>query len=131
MLFLGAALCGVTGAILYIFFTKRVTGAFIRALIDQNCCDENSAKTPEQLGFGKSGMLAGYLKRNSARQNVLFSAVSKTGGEPARYYIAQKDISKAKSIFGAKGADILTLIISVFLIAAFFAAVYLLLPYLL
>jgi hypothetical protein len=71
-------------AALYIIYIKNVVGAFIRKLLAEGCLSEETAKTAEELGYGKNPLIRAALRGTMTRGTV-YSVLPKAeqGSEPA------------------------------------------------
>lgn len=134
---------GLMLAAIYMFYQKKVIGAFVRALLGTGASDQDSAKTLKELGF------EGNLPVRSALRGsgVLRKLVWETGDNyienedgvkysarqtpmdvnTARFYINEENRVRAELRYNEKGSDIFMLIITglVFLMIAYLAVEYL------
>lgn len=60
---------GVCAAMVYAYFIKRVLGDFVRTLDGMGACDTESARSLEELGFGKVGTL--FIRKSLGKGAVL------------------------------------------------------------
>ena len=72
LLMLVGGLClGILIASYIIFFQKKLTGRFVRALLDEQAEDPDSAKSLSDLGFATSGMIKSELSRASVSRKLI------------------------------------------------------------
>ena len=67
---------GVLIAALYIIYIKNVVGAFVRKLLAEGCLSEETAKTANELGYGKNPLIRAALRGTMTRGTV-FSVLPK------------------------------------------------------
>ncbi|MEA4832237.1 hypothetical protein SDC9_99757 [bioreactor metagenome] len=126
--YLYAVFAGVVIAALYAYYNKRILGKFVRKLLDDGCDRVSKAKTLDELGFKKSGLIKFVLRPNSSLSNVVISADMNTGdsaqprkyGElkPARnfaterFYIPSDFQAKAERTYDSQGTTILSVVLT-------------------
>ena len=72
-----------------VLFNKQVIGKLVKKLLDDKIHSEGSAKTLDELGFGKSRMLKFLLRDGTTLRKVVKTAEGGEAGAAARYYIPQ------------------------------------------
>ena len=114
-----AFIIGVMIAAAYTFYTKKILGGFVRALLNENAFSESRAVSFEDIGYKP-----GFFLKYALRDGSAFSETVKS--KNGKYYIPEDKIEKAESKY--KGESITVLIMLVAILA--FAAVALLCIYL-
>lgn len=114
-----AFIIGVMIAAAYTFYTKKILGGFVRALLNADAFSESRAVSFEDIGYKPN-----FFLRYSLRDGSAFSDTVKN--KNGKYYIPEEKIEKAESKY--KGESITVMIMLVAILA--FAAVALLCIYL-
>ncbi len=99
---------GVMFASIYTIFIKKIRGEFIMALIDAGAFDEESSKTPSELGIRIGNFRKLFLKKSSAFSPDFFIVNSDT----PRYYVKEDSIDKLTSKYGNSGITIIQLFLT-------------------
>lgn len=85
----GGLLLGMMIAAVAAILQKNVVGGFIRSLLHAGAKDEDTAKTLDELGYGKNAMVKSELSRLSvARKLTAFTEDGKT-------YISEEELRRA------------------------------------
>ncbi len=105
---------GVMIASIYTLFIKKVRGEFVMALIDAGAFDEETSKTPSELGIKIGKFKKLFLKKSSAFSPDFFVV----NGDTPRYYVKEDAIGKLTSKYGNSGITIIQLLLT---LIAFFA----------
>ena len=137
---------GVLMAALYIIYIKNVVGAFVRKLLAEGCLSEETAKTAEELGYGKNPLIRSALRGTMTRGTV-YSVLPKAeqGSEPAdgedkpkdklptfaetRFYIPEDKKYAAEMRFNARGSGWPTFFVVLVLSIACIFLIFAILPH--
>ena len=93
-----------------VLFNKQVIGKLVKKLLDDKIHSEGSAKTLDELGFGKSRMLK-FLLRDG-------TTLSGEAGAAARYYIPQDCAYRAEVTYNPDGSSVITVVIAIVMFIA-------------
>jgi hypothetical protein len=99
---------GVMFASIYTIFIKKMRGEFVMALIDAGAFDEESSKTPSELGIKMGTFRKMFLKKSSAFSPDFFIV----NGDTPRYYVKEDSIDKLTSKYGNSGITIIQLFLT-------------------
>lgn len=134
---------GLMLATVFMFYQKKVIGAFVRALLSAEASDHSSAKTLKELGFERNVPVRSALIKGGALRKLVWengdNYVENESGvkisarqipldvNTARFYIPEDNRIRAELRYNEKGSDVFMLIITalVFLMVAFLAATFL------
>lgn len=134
---------GLMLATFFMFYQKRVIGAFVRKLLSAEASDQSSAKSLTELGYAhnhavRTALRGGGVLRKLVWENddnyienengVKYSArQTPMDINTARFYIPEDNRIRAELRYSEKGTDVFMLIITalVFLMIAYLAANYL------
>lgn len=134
---------GLVLASIFMFYQKKVIGAFVRALLNAQASDSSSAKTLNELGFARNFPVRSALRGGGALRKLVWEMgdnyLENENGvkysarqtpldvNTARFYITEENRIRAELRYNDKGTDIFMLIITVlvFLMVAYLAATYL------
>lgn len=134
---------GLMLASVFMYYQKKVIGAFVRALLKEQAHDKQSAKTLVDLGFSKNGAVRSALRGSGALRKLVWETednyVENESGvmisarekpldvNTGRFYIPEDKRIRAELRYSDKGTDIFMLIITalVFLMIAYLAVNYL------
>jgi hypothetical protein len=83
-------------------------GEFVMALIDAGAFDEESSKTPSELGIKMGTFRKMFLKKSSAFSPDFFIV----NGDTPRYYVKEDSIDKLTSKYGNSGITIIQLFLT-------------------
>ena len=95
-----------------VLFNKQVIGKLVKKLLDDKIHSEGSAKTLDELGFGKSRMLKFLLRK------VVKTAEGGEAGAAARYYIPQDCAYRAEVTYNPDGSSVITVVIAIVMFIA-------------
>lgn len=110
------AVClGVMLACLFAYYQRAVPGGFARALLKNGALSPEAAKTPAELGFGKTPFLKRELKDGSFLRRLVRAAEGE--GEP-RYYIDEADRIAAEVRYDKRGFTLPALLFALLATAA-------------
>ncbi len=140
---------GFAVASLMAVYNKGLIGGFVKAILSNECFDEASAKTITELGYGTDRFVKSALRTNT----VLLRFVSRVdapdengnpvvpkksrGGhdiidfETARFYIPEELKYRAEVRYSRRGTNIISLIVTIIILAAAAFGVLFLVPELL
>jgi hypothetical protein len=104
---------GVVFASIYTLFLKKIRGEFVMALIDAGAFDEETSKTPSELGIKVGNFRKLFLKKSSAFSPDFFIVK----GDTPKYYVKEESVDKLTSKYGNSGITIIQLFLT--LIALF------------
>lgn len=134
---------GLMLATIFMYYQKRVIGAFVRKLLSSDATDQASAKTLSELGYARNYSIRSALRGGGALRKLVWengdNYVENESGikysarqtpmdiNTARFYIPEDNRIRAELRYSAKGSDIFMLIITavVSLMIAYLAATYL------
>lgn len=134
---------GIMLASVFMFYQKKVIGAFVRALLKAEASDLSSAKSLTELGFARSYPVRSALRGGGALRKLVWESndnyIENEKGvkysarqtpmdvNTARFYISEENRIRAELRYSEKGSDIFMLIISalVFLMLAYLAVTFL------
>lgn len=134
---------GMVLATVYMFYEKKVIGAFVRALLSIQASDIASAKTLMELGFAKNYPVRSALRKGGALRKLVWETgdnyMENENGvkysarqtpmdlNTARFFISEENRIRAELRYSEKGSDIFILIITilVFLMIAYLAVIFL------
>lgn len=121
---------GLVIASLCMFYNKKILGDFIRCLDSNSCLSEDSAKTLDELSYGKNFLIKLALKHGNLLQKTVATVVendaksannsSRMGGygknalnfASARFYIPMQKRDTVISRFNSKGSGILSVVLT-------------------
>ena len=110
------AICiGVMLACLFAYYLRAVPGGFARALLKSGALSPEAAKTPAELGFGKTPFLKRELRDGSFLRRVVRATEGE--GEP-RYYIDEEDRIRAEVRYDKRGFTLPILVLTLLATAA-------------
>ena len=104
--------CFAVGAVfagIYAFYAKFVLGKLVRALIERDAREEDSAKTLEELGC------TGFYFRFALRKGSLFSK-SLARADGRRWFIPSENAEKLQSKYKADRSSLFSLLLALLLI---------------
>ena len=104
-----------------VLFNKQVIGKLVKKLLDDKIHSEGSAKTLDELGFGKSRILKFLLRDGTTLRKVVKTAEGGEGGEAgaaARYYIPQDCAYRAEVTYNPDGSSVVTVVIAIVMFIA-------------
>lgn len=107
----------IIGAIV-VLFNKQVIGKLVKKLLDDKIHSEGSAKTLDELGFGKSRILKFLLRDGTTLRKVVKTAEGSEAGAPARYYIPQDCAYRAEVTYNPDGSSVITVVIAIVMFIA-------------
>lgn len=134
---------GLMLAAIFMFYQKKVIGAFVRALLGAKASNEDSAKTLKELGFESNMPVRSALRSGGTLRKLVWETgdnyLENENGvkysarqipmdvNTARFYISEENRVRAELRYNEKGSDIFMLIITglVFLMIAYLAVEYL------
>lgn len=134
---------GLMLASIFMFYQKKVIGAFVRALLSAEASDSASAKSLMELGYSRNYPVRSALRKGGAlrklvwetgdnyvenEQGIKYSArQTPMDVNTARFYITNENRIRAELRYSEKGTDVFMLIITalVFLMVAYLAVTYL------
>ncbi len=99
---------GVVLGLIATYYRRAHLGKAIRAIISAEAFSPETAKTPEELGIGKSRILKRALKK-SKFGGMVKAAIADSGQDSlgeTRYYIPEKIRFQAEDRYSKKGAGI-------------------------
>lgn len=105
-----AFIIGVVIAAVYTFYTKKILGGFVRALLDANAFSESTAVSFEDLDYKPN-----FFLKYSLRDGSAFSDTVKN--KDGKYYIPEEKIEKAESKYKGESITVLILLVSIFAFA--------------
>ena len=101
-----AFIIGVMIAAAYTFYTKKILGGFVRALLDADAFSEKTAVSFEDLGYKPNFFLKYSLRDGSAFSDTVKNC-------DGRYYIPEDKIEKAESKYKGESITILILLVAI------------------
>lgn len=111
-----AAFVGVSLASIYAFYLKSATSRFVKAMLEAGANSPETAKTPEELGYGKNAIIKTSLKPDAA----LRKALSESEERPGAYYIPPESAELTERRFSDKGATFWHVLMSIALFLVLF-----------
>lgn len=128
-----------------LYYNKRVIGSFVRDLLQSGATGPDSARTLEELGYGKSFFIKHALRDGSVLRKMVWEADDNFTTDPsgytfsarsrkmdintARFYVDESNRIKVDLRYSAKGTDIITLLIGVIIFAVVAYALLMFIPY--
>ncbi|MGM9636607.1 MAG: hypothetical protein ACI3YK_01330 [Eubacteriales bacterium] len=128
-----------------LYYNKRVIGSFVRALLRSGASGPDSARTLEELGYGKNIFVKHALRDGSVLRKMVweaddnfttdasgytFSARTKRMDiNTAHFYVDESNRIKVDLRYSAKGTDIITLLVGVIIFVVVAYALLLFIPY--
>ena len=110
------AVClGVMLACLFAYYQRAVPGGFARALLKNGALSPEAARTPAELGFGKTPFLKRELRDGSFLRRLVRAVEGE--GEP-RYYIDEADRIAAEVRYDKRGFTLPALLFALLATAA-------------
>ncbi len=101
---------GMIIALVFIYFTKVVNGALVRALMENGVYSPESAKTLDELGFDKKANILKMYKRSAALGRIV-GTVEEEADESAHFYIREEETARAAKQYGTNGNELMLTIL--------------------
>ena len=101
---------GMIIALVFIYFTKVVNGALVRALMENGVYSPESAKTLDELGFDKKANILKMYKRSAALDRIV-GTVEEEADESAHFYIREEETARAAKQYGTNGNELMLTIL--------------------
>lgn len=112
---LWALLFGIIISWFIIFFNRRVTGSFIRALIAAEAFAPETAKSPADLSVTLNSDILRSYKRSSSVRRIISAVFDETESntrildENTKFYISESNLTRAKALYANNGGSPWTL----------------------
>ena len=121
-------IAGVILAVCAMFFVKKTTGRFVKALLDEKADAPETAKTLAELGYQKKPLLKYALRPGSTLRKIVLtapadgqseetpdaaSAAETPISENTRFYIPEDKAYRAETTYNPDGMSILLLLLIV------------------
>lgn len=110
-------LIGLIIGVIVVLFNKQVIGKLVKKLLDDKISTEGTAKTLDELGFGKSRVLKHLLRDGTTLRKVVKTAEANGEGYP-RYFIPEDCTYRAEVTYNPDGSSVLTVVISIVMFIA-------------
>ena len=104
--FLWCIFCGIIIACVYAYYVRGVLGRLVRALIQNEAFDEETALTPAELG------LSGFAYKFALRKKSNFREHIKVVGKEKRCYVEPEKVEKLSKKYGENDMGITSLLLT-------------------
>lgn len=111
-------LIGLIIGVIVVLFNKQVIGKLVKKLLDDKISSESSAKTLDELGFGKSRLLKFLLRDGTTLRKVIKTAENGETGASAKYYIPEDCAYRAEVTYNPDGSSVITVVIAIIMFIA-------------
>lgn len=102
---------GVVLASIGIYYSKHVLGSLVNKLLDEKALSPESARTLEEIGFGKRPLIRFSLRKKSTFRKTVFSEDEK------HYYIPLEKAEHAAFRYDRKGNTLFGIVMTVLIFA--------------
>lgn len=111
-------LIGLIIGVMVVLFNKQVIGKLVKKLLDDKISTDGTAKTLEELGFGKSRTLKFLLRDGTTLRKMVKTAENDGKTSAPRYYIPEDCAYRAEVTYNPDGSSVITVVIAIIMFAA-------------